>query len=66
MPVLRGISGENGFVGRHWRFMTVVESATRTEFARFSMFHSSSPLLISVHRRALAVQLDGFKLHGSR
>jgi len=33
-PVLRRIAGENGFDGRHWRFMAAVETAAQNEYGR--------------------------------
>ncbi len=33
-PVLRRIAGENGFDGRHWRFIAAVETAAQREYGR--------------------------------
>ena len=53
-PVLRRIAGENGFDGRHWRFMTAVEAAAREEYGRLLPINAAGAVGATVTDMGLA------------
>lgn len=53
-PVLRRIAGENGFDGRHWRFMAAVETAACEEFGRLLPINAAGAVGATVSDMGLA------------
>ena len=53
-PVLRRIAGENGFDGRHWRFMAAVEAAAREEYGRLLPINAAGAVGATVSDMGLA------------
>lgn len=53
-PVLRRIAGENGFDGKHWRFMASIEKAAEAEFGRLLPINAAGAVGATVADMGLA------------